>query len=52
MNFHINWNGFVSTLPVMLNGMLGGMLVMLLICAVLMGLYWIGRRKKKDSKNT
>ncbi len=42
----IDFNAMVSTLPVMLYGMLGGILVMAVICGVLMLLYRIGKRKK------
>ncbi|MDL2317644.1 hypothetical protein LJC74_00930 [Eubacteriales bacterium OttesenSCG-928-A19] len=50
MDFHIDVEAFLSTLPVMLNGMVGGMFVMLVICLVVMALYAIGKRGKKDKK--
>lgn len=49
MQFHIDVPAMVSTLPVMLYGMIGGMLVMGIICLALMGLYAIGKRSKKKN---
>lgn len=46
MNFHIDVPAMVKTLPIMLYGMAGGMLVMGAICLILMLLYRIGRGKK------
>ena len=48
MNFHIDVQAMVSTLPVMLNGMIGGLVVMLVICLMVLGLYKIGGSKKKE----
>lgn len=49
MNFHIDFPAMVRTLPVMLTGMVGGMLVMGIICVILMGLYAVGKRTKKKN---
>lgn len=49
MNFHLNPTGALDTLYVMLMGMLGGMIVMGVICLVLMALYRIGKRDRKNS---
>lgn len=51
MNFHIDFQAFLSTLPVMLYGMIGGMLVMGVICLALMAMYAVGKRNK-SKKNT
>lgn len=50
MNFHIDWSAFVSTLPIMLFGMIGGMAVMLLICLVLQLLHAVGKRKRTSAE--
>lgn len=50
MSFHIDFPAFLSTLPVMLYGMIGGMVVMGIICLALMAMYAIGRRKGKRNK--
>ncbi len=47
MRFHLNFEGFLSTLPVMLYGMLGGLVVMLILCGILMGLYQAGKTLKR-----
>lgn len=46
MQFKIDFGAMVETLPVMLYGMIGGMLVMAIICGVLMALYAVGKGKK------
>lgn len=48
MNFHWNLSGAVDTLYVMLMGMLGGMIVMGVICLILMALYRFGKRGRKN----
>lgn len=39
MSFRIDFDAFLSTLPVMFYGMAGGLLIMLVICGILMLLY-------------
>lgn len=46
MNFHFDVNAMVSTLPIMLYGMLGGLIVMLVIAGLLTGLYRFGKRNQ------
>lgn len=52
MRFHIDFGAFVSTLPVMLYGMIGGLFVMAVICLLLVGLYKVGSLsgKKKEER--
>ena len=47
MSLHFDFQAFVSTLPVMLWGMLGGLVVLCFICLILMILYRLGSMKKK-----
>lgn len=49
MIFQIDFAAMVSTLPVMLWGMIGGMVVMGAICLVIVGLYRIGKGKRKNN---
>ncbi len=49
MNFHIDFPAFLKTLPVMGYGMLGGLIVMGIICLIIMGMYAIGKRGKKQA---
>lgn len=47
MRFAIDFAAMVETLPVMLYGMLGGILVMFVIYAIIMLLYRFGKRSGK-----
>lgn len=46
MSFHFDLQALVSTLPVMLYGMLGGFLVMLVLYVFILLLYRVGKTKK------
>lgn len=45
----MNFDALAATLPVMLYGMLGGIVVMLVIWALLKILYRVGRRSSNNS---
>ncbi len=45
MKFTIDFNAMVSVLPVMLYGVLGGLLVMLVLYGTLQLLFRLGKRK-------
>lgn len=47
MKFHIDFAAFASTLPVMLLGMIGGIVVMGMIWGVLWALYHYGAKVQK-----
>lgn len=46
----MNFDALVATLPAMLYGMLGGILVMLVIWVLLAMLYWLSKRGTRNSK--
>ncbi len=46
MKFTFDLNALVSVLPIMLYGMLGGLIVMFVLYCVLQLLYRVGRRKR------
>lgn len=49
MKLGFNPSTLADTLPIMLNGMLGGIIVMALICGILMGMYALVKYKKKKA---